>query len=182
MEKILKDKRPWSCERCKEGLPPIQQQTPENNTIPPGKCHEFTCKNQIRKGTDFLICSTCEKHFHKQERCSKMTRKQIEVLDRKVWSCLGCQEKVANPHPQATEDSEVEPNIRITKTKVSNLNILQLNVDSLLSKLEEFKMLLKEEDIQIFLIQETKLIMKDKTPEISGYTVQRKDRTQFLGN
>ena len=58
---------------------------------------------------------------------------------------------------------------------------MQFNIDSLLSKLEELKMVLKEENIDIFLIQETKLVMSDKLPSIPGYTVKRQDRTQLRG-
>ena len=110
-----------------------------------------------------------------------MTRKQVEVLDRKTWRCLGCQEVEANPNMQATEDPDEESEIKIRKTKISTLKILQINIDFLLSKLEEFKMILKEEDIEIFLVQETKTILKDKV-NIPGYTLRRKDRTQLVGN
>ena len=110
-----------------------------------------------------------------------MTRKQVEVLDRKTWRCLGCQEVEANPNMQVTEDPDEESEIKIRKTKISTLKILQINIDFLLSKLEEFKMILKEEDIEIFLVQENKTIQKDKV-NIPGYTLRRKDRTQLVGN
>ena len=59
---------------------------------------------------------------------------------------------------------------------------MQFNIDFLLSKLEELKIVLKEESIDVFLIQETKLTMSDKLPAIPGYTVERGDRTQLVGN
>ena len=40
---------------------------------------------------------------------------------------------------------------------------------------------IKKNDIDIFLIQETKLIKSDKTPKIPGYTIERKDRVQPKG-
>ena len=43
-------------------------------------------------------------------------------------------------------------------------------------------MLLKEENIHVFLIQETKLIKKDKDPKIPGYTTLKKDRKQTRAN
>ena len=110
-----------------------------------------------------------------------MTRKQIEVLDRKTWSCPGCQEIEANPHQQAMNDPEEESEVKIRKTKISNLKMLQINIDFLLSKLEELKMILKKEDIEIILVQETKAVKKDKI-NIPGFTLCRKDRTQLIGN
>ena len=41
--------------------------------------------------------------------------------------------------------------------------------------------IIKKNDIDIFLIQETKLIKSDKTPKIPGYTIERKDRVQPKG-
>ena len=96
-----------------------------------------------------------------------MTRKQVDNLDRKKWECLGCQLKEANPRPQANDTDEA-PDYIIRKTKLSKANIMQFNADSLMSKLEEVKMLLKEEDIAVFLIQETKMIKSDKTPTVPG--------------
>ena len=51
------------------------------------------------------------------------------------------------------------------------MNILQYNIDTISSKLEELKLLLKEEEIHVFLIQETKMIKKDKDPKIPGYSI-----------
>ena len=52
----------------------------------------------------------------------------------------------------------------------------------LLSKKEELKHFVLKHNIDIFLIQETKLITKDKTPSIKGYTITRKDRKQRKGS
>jgi len=94
-----------------------------------------------------------------------MSRKQVENLNRASWQCLGCQNIEANPRPQVQTDTDEGDNFKVRKTKVSSLNILQYNIDSISSKLEEFKMLLKEEGIEIFLLQETKLISKDNKPK-----------------
>ena len=40
---------------------------------------------------------------------------------------------------------------------------------------------LNDNKIDIFLIQETKLVTKDKTPQFPGYTVLRRDRLQWKG-
>ena len=110
-----------------------------------------------------------------------MTQKQIDDLDRKTWTCLKCQMVEANPRP-SPEDTETQTQYKTKNTKIETLKILQYNIDSLLSKTEELKTLLKDEDIGILAIQETKLIAKDKLPKIPGYTLLRRDRTQLIGN
>lgn len=61
------------------------------------------------------------------------------------------------------------------------LKILQLNVDSITFKMDELRQFVKKHDIDVFLIQETKLTKKDATPKFPGYTVKRKDRAQPKG-
>ena len=190
VEKIIKEGKEWRCKGCRNERVPIPEPDPpdppqpndDNNQVKPGKCQHSECGNQIRKGVDFLICTGCKSHFHKRERCSQMTRKQVENLNRSTWTCLTCQEKVANPRQKADEEA-TESDVRIRKTKVAKLKVLQFNADALLSKLEELKVLLKERKIDVFLIQETKLITKDKLPKIPGYTIPpRQDRVQLVGN
>ena len=65
------------------------------------------CLGPIRKGSDYLSSTSCKQHFHKQMKCSNMTRKQIEDLDRKTWTCLKCQMVEANPRP-SPEDTETQ--------------------------------------------------------------------------
>ena len=81
IEKIVAENRDWNCNDCKVGRPPPQVQKPQAAPVPPGKCQGKECATQIRKGVDFIICAKCKGHFHKQQRCSEMTRKQVENLD-----------------------------------------------------------------------------------------------------
>ena len=41
--------------------------------------------------------------------------------------------------------------------------------------------IMKDNGVDIFLIQETKLVAKDKAPKFPGYTVLRRDRLQWKG-
>ena len=61
------------------------------------------------------------------------------------------------------------------------MKVLQWNADSFLSKKEEFREVIKEKDIDIFLIQETKMIATDKAPNFPGYTILNKPRKQPAG-
>ena len=201
LDKLIKEGKPWSCKKFRDNIngnipttdnraredpeegdtnnTSTEQEQPNTEQVIPKKC-SANCGSAIRKGTDFLICSKCELHFHKQQKCSKMPRKQVESLNRNTWECLGCQDTESNT--ELSKDQEQEANYRIRRTKMDKMNILQFNVDTLASKLEELKLLLKEENIHVFLIQETKLIKKDKDPKIPGYTTLRKDRKQTLSN
>ena len=55
---------------------------------------------------------------------------------------------------------------------VDKLVILQWNADAILTKQDE----LKNNGMNIFIIQDTKLVIKDKTPKFPGYTVLRRER------
>ena len=155
LDKLIKEGKSWSCKKCKDNsngnnrtIDNRSMEEPEegenNNTsteqeqtnteqVIPKKC-SANCGSTIRKGTDFLICSKYELHFHKQQKCSKMPRKQVESLNHSTWECLGCQDAESNTEP--TEDQEKEANYRISRTKMDKMNILQFNVDTLVSKLE----------------------------------------------
>ena len=61
------------------------------------------------------------------------------------------------------------------------IRVLQWNADSILSKKEEFKLFLKKAKVDIFLVQETKMIQKDKLPVFPGYTLLSKPRKQPRG-
>ena len=58
---------------------------------------------------------------------------------------------------------------------------MQFNIDSLLSKVEELKAFVKKHQIDVFAIQETKMIITDRTPCIPRYTIVRRDRSQPKG-
>ena len=62
-----------------------------------------------------------------------------------------------------------------------DLNILQWNADAILSSREELKEYVKRKSVDIWCIQEKKLIEKDETPQVQGYTMIRKDRKQARG-
>ena len=66
--------------------------------------------------------------------------------------------------------------------KNKEIKILQWNADAFLAKKEEFRTIIKNKDIDIFLVQETKMITTDKEPNFPGYTTYSKPRTQVAGN
>ena len=54
--------------------------------------------------------------------------------------------------------------------------------DSIMSKKGEFKTVINDNKVDVFLIQETKMTAMDKIPSIPGYTVLSKPRKQARGN
>ena len=58
---------------------------------------------------------------------------------------------------------------------------MQWNAEAMSSKKVELTSFVQENKIDVFAIQETKMISRDKTPTIPGYTIIRKDRQQRTG-
>ena len=112
-----------------------------------------------------------------------MSRKQVEILNHSTWQCLGCQDAEAPPQPPCEDQGEVqETRYGVRRTKINKMKLLQYNIDSVSSKLEELKLLLKEEDTDVFLLQETKMIESDKKPKIPGYSLLISNRTKTRVN
>ena len=148
----------------------------------PGRCIGPKCiaKANIKRGAPFLTCTKCDGHFHLQKRCSEMTRGQLGTLDRSTWECPICVEKEAAKQTAEAQD-EAESRYKQTEAKEKTIRILQLNIDSLLTKYDELKKFLVKQDIDVFVVQETKLIGKDKLPKIPGFSIERQDRYQPKG-
>merc|ERR1712045_1073849 len=107
-------------------------------------------------------------------------------LDRTVWICNPCEEE--RERRQTTQNTETAGNtsagstqFRTAKATERSIKILQLNVDSITSKMEELKGFIKQHEIDIFLLQETKLVKNDETPRFPGFAVERKNREQPPG-
>ena len=111
-----------------------------------------------------------------------MKRKLTDDISKKKvnWTCDGCKGILANPYPKE-DNKEVEYMIGKEKTKtkkVKELRIIQWNADAYLSKKEEFANMVYEKKIDIFAIQETKMISDDNTPTLPGYEIKRREREQ----
>ena len=91
------------------------------------------------------------------------------------WTCNKCD---ALPPPDEVTSSQTTPDVseKIKGFKHKTLKLLQWNCDSLSTKIPELKDRLSKLDIDICLIQETKLRSHDKTPKIPGYGSVRTDR------
>ena len=62
-----------------------------------------------------------------------------------------------------------------------NLFILQVNINGIKNKLEEFKLLIHDTHADIITIQETKLTPKANSPKVHNFTTVRADRLHKAG-
>ena len=110
-----------------------------------------------------------------------MTIKAVKVLQREQWVCPNCEEDEIEEEDNIEVDEGQDTHYKVAGTRDTTLKILQLNIDSIMSKVEELKDFIKKNKIDVFVIQETKLVRSDKPIRIPGYTVVRKDRKQPKG-
>ena len=183
-ERALEANRPITCRLCKGESP--RKAHPFNEGVTPGRCAMPSCKTKmkIRKGDDFMLCSKCFKQFHITKReCCGLYQKEAKSIDRSKWECLLCRAEEEEMERRTAEanPSETEANYEKVRGKETRLKILQLNIDCLTSKTEELKRFVKDNNIDIFLLQETKLIKSDRTPKFPGFTIERQDRKQLKG-
>ena len=158
--KALDADKPVVCRICKGETP--RRVHDFNEGVTPGRCAAPKCnsKQKIKKGSDFLICTACTKHFHKQKACSELFPLAMQKLDRTSWICPLCTEE--DEIEETTDAGDTSTQYATTKGEEMKLKILQLNVDCITSKMEELKGFLKKYEIDVFLFQETKLIKRDK--------------------
>ena len=152
---------------------------PENtkNTVCAGTKHKV---KTIRKGTTPIICDGCSDHYHK--RCTEMPRDTLEALVKAndTWTCKSClnpeSREFTTEHPVGEEVAE-----KTKGTTKSSLRILSWNANGVGSKIPELKQRLKDDDIDICLVQESLLRPHQPTPNISDYSAIRTDRKAVKG-
>jgi hypothetical protein len=181
IEKILNEGQLFICRTCK-GEKPHKEKTNWNEGVTPTKCAHAKCGGKLYARKDYLDCKHCPRQWHKMERCIGMTRKQVELLDRANWKCLPCQEAEADS-AEGNEPPDTTGTYRKSReTLACKLKILQYNIDSLRTNQEELRVFLQKHKVDVFALQETKLIAGDDDPKIPGYTLVQKDRKQKPDN
>ena len=130
------------------------------------------CRNRTRGGTNPLRCSSCATPYH--YKCANMSRVDRARWDEgSQWLCRHCQVPVAQP-----ADGPVQTKSTSSKDLVLQdcLRVLQWNVDGLNTSFVDLEALVRDRQIHVCLIQETKLRPKDATPQLPGYVAVRRDR------
>ena len=104
-----------------------------------------------------------------------------------TWKCPKCQRETSLYDPQISSDSKNGENCynELTQELLMNgQNVGHLNVNGLLNKLHEIKILLQETKFDVLGITETHLhkYIKDEQIYIDGDKIARKDRDSMTNN
>ena len=181
----------WSCsDHCQNSIVTVAgrpaddlqssscSSVPAAGTIERSSCNH--CKKTIAKrGTPPLCCQVCKATFH--NRCSGLSRDSVQsVIGTNLWTCPVCTTKQQQLLTQSSSQAAAQPRDcgepkHSTAAKCS-LRILQWNADGIKPKLHELEMRMKELDIDVAIIQETKLKKADRSPTLPGYASIRCDR------
>ena len=150
------------------------------HNAPPQKKSCSNCKGTLRvaNGTTISIeCKDCKKLFHKS--CTGLHKLSLDAIGKgeESWTCPRCEEKQKiQDHTYQYGGDSTESAENSSKRANKSLRILQWNADGLRTKIDELQLRLKEDDYDVCVIQETKLLKENKTPTVEGYTSLRKDR------
>ena len=146
--------------------------------VPKRSC--LVCDRSTRPSLRPLICAGCLRECHKN--CSSLSRTEQEMyILAGSWRCENC--SVKRHSPGITRDpSNTTGAVRIADVKLrSCLSILQWNANGIKTKMVELEEKVRRMEIDIIMIQESKLRSLDKDPRIAGYSTVRKDRDVGMG-
>ena len=191
----------WVCERCSNEEPSSSStlqnpsQTEDMNSAAQGSSQQSDTSQETRPRNDKCphcngrnravaspaVCCTCHKTYHKKQECTNTPRPTLDLLLRQgAWMCSRCQPGRSNdipPHPTHIK-SRVQPG----QDRQHKLRFLQWNADGVNTKAAELLKFLKDKQVDIAFIQETRLRPQDRTPAFPGFNVCRKDRPAITGN
>ena len=141
-------------------------------------CAKKGCGVLCKKGGNEFHCSKCQRFFH--QSCTGLSRAVIVEFKKANadWSCSKCEElENAVPPLIPVFNEEVQESAgQMNGPSKECLRIIQWNADTISTKAIELQDRLSSEDIDICLVQETKLTEKSRTPKFEGYTCIRADR------
>ena len=179
MIKRYSTKDHWKCSShnpLAKPAQPAQPADPETSKVKK-PCAKKGCPTKFCRKNEFQCCK-CQRYFH--QSCTGILSRAVreQYLKTKApWTCPEC-EKLQNQEPptipEFAEDTLESGKIR-GETKQS-LRIVQWNADSISTKILELQDRLTSDDIDVCLVQETKLKEGSRTPKLEGYTCIRADR------
>ena len=131
------------------------------------------CKGRIRQGARRLVCYKCKCQSHIQ--CMTTTRSQADVaFQMQGWCCPKCiQQQNATGQP-TNQPIRLDP--KTTGAKQAQIRILQWNANGIHRELPLLEELLEKNNVDIACIQESRLLPKDRTPELHHFNAIRRDR------
>ena len=134
------------------------------------------CKKTIASNIPGIQCPKCRGLFHKARVNNQgHTRDEVDLIAAAAdWDCAACDKPTPAPNPDFSELEERARNG--DKSSKEALRILQWNVDGIKLKMQGLATRVKELDIDVAIIQQSKPRAKDKTLQIDGYSCVRVDR------
>ena len=141
---------------------------PGPSTYPCSVCF----RNVTSQGSSYL-CTRCSHWVH--SRCSSL-RNAADYRKANGWICTACMTP-PQPHAPSPPPSPAHTPTMSDKT----FNILQWNANGIGNKQTELSIFLEAHDIKVAAIQESKLTVQSRSPNIQNYTLVRQDRRQGPG-
>ena len=170
----------WRCRGCLSGgaTGQVVAQAPEREVIPAGRCDK--CKRLRRRGHG-ICCVMCARVLH--VGCADLgTRGRAQAVDRSTWQCVACVRQVR-------ERGEVEESGAAAELPVSGgrggdgpIRVMQWNCDHLSTRIPELEVWLRRHEVDVAVLQETKLREEDGDVRVSGYEMVRRDRWRGGGS
>ena len=127
------------------------------------------CRGRLVKSRAPLECSECRTGFHL--KCAPQTGPALEHLrSTHSWTCQTCLSAHDSGTTQKLDGTPQKPRNNLRK-----LTVMQWNCDYLATKIPELKVVIKKYAVDIILLQETRLGLKDHTFLLGGFDAIRTD-------
>ena len=176
----------WNCGRCGEQVENAQHDDQENVTtamtetrnaceeLPAGKCDK--CRRLRRRGQG-IVCRSCGKLMH--VGCADQgSRTQAARVDRNDWACSECvsQRVRVEMRERAARMTGRLCGSGVASEGLPSIRVAQWNCDHLQAKIPELEVWLRKHDVDVAMIQESKLREEDGEVRVRGYEMVRCDR------
>lgn len=171
----------WRCESCRSGVNGstmtagnsnnVQNSNNANEVLPAGKCDG--CR-KWRRGGQGIRCVMCKSIVH--VKCAGLgTRGRAEATDRSAWECAACVSQRGEREREGDRGVPAPASVP-TGQGPQSITVMQWNCDHLASKVPELEVWLRKNDVDVVVLQESKLRAEDGEVRVSGYEMLRRDR------
>ena len=166
----------WRCRGCSEPVVRVvgspAGSPPPREVLPGGKCD--VCLRLRRRGQG-IRCTMCTRILH--VACAELgSRGRAQFVDRNAWKCVACVKQEGERDDAARNDDSVPARVRGGEEGSRSIVVMQWNCDHLSSRIPELEVWLRKNDVDVAVVQETKLRAEDGEVRVSGYEMLRRDR------